>query len=193
MENRNLESILDRAISNEEEAFRFYIDLYDRVQDSEAKDTLLFLAREEEKHKDYLTRYRNGLFTENVLGMNATVSGEIAEHLDKPDIQKDMSSKDIYLVAANRELNSYHFYLNLAEIHPAGEVKDLLARMAGEELKHKEKVKERKSRCRKRSIIGWKKPKKPYKWLNIFLKRRTIPIPCSSAILPLKRCSRLFT
>jgi rubrerythrin len=51
-----------------------------------------------------------------------------------------MTSKDIYLVAANRELNSYHFYLSLAEIHPSGEARDLLHRMAQEELKHKEKM-----------------------------------------------------
>jgi len=110
------------------------------IEDREAKDTLLFLAREENKHKDYLTRYRDGLIPENVLGMDKPINEEIAEHLDKPDIQKDMTSKDIYLVAANRELNSYHFYLGLAGIHPNGEVKDLLLRMADEELKHKEKM-----------------------------------------------------
>jgi rubrerythrin len=140
MENSNLESVLDRAIKNEEEAFLFYMDLCDKVEDREAKDTLRFLAREEEKHKEYLTRYRSGLFKENILGMGAAINNEIAEHLYKPDIEKDMSSKDIYLVAANRELNSYRFYLSLAEIHPAGEVKDLLLKMAAEEMKHKEKM-----------------------------------------------------
>lgn len=140
MENRNFESILDRAISNEEEAFRFYTDLYNKIQEKEAKDTLLFLAREEEKHKDYLLRYRNGLYTQNTLGMDKPINSEIAEHLEKPDIQKDMTSAEIYLVAANRELNSHHFYLGLAQIHPEGDVKDLLLRMAAEELKHKEKM-----------------------------------------------------
>jgi len=140
MKNSDLETVLNQAIKNEEEAFHFYMDLGNKVQDSEAKDTLRFLAREEEKHKDYLIRYCNGLFKENTLGMGVAVNGEIAEHLYKPDIQKDMSSKDIYLVAANRELNSHRFYLGLAEIHPAGEVKDLLLKMATEELKHKEKM-----------------------------------------------------
>jgi rubrerythrin len=140
MENKNLESILDQAISNEEEAFRFYTDLSKTVQDNEVKDTLLFLAREEEKHKDYLSRYRNGLITKDAFAMDKPINEAIAEHLEKPDIQKDMTSKDVYLIAANRELNSYHFYLSLAEIHPTGEVKELLLNMAAEELKHKEKV-----------------------------------------------------
>ena len=140
MEQRSFESILDRAISNEEEAFRFYMDLYDLVQDSEAKDTLLFVAAEEEKHKEYLTHYRKGLFVENGLGPGEPINEALAEHLDKPDIRKNMKSQDVYLVAANRELNSYHFYFGLAQIHPEGEMKDLLLRMAKEEMKHKEKM-----------------------------------------------------
>jgi rubrerythrin len=140
MENKNLESILDRAICNEDAAYSFYMDLANRVEDAEARDTLAFLAKEEEKHKAYLTDYRNGLLKENTLGLDNPINDAIAEHLDKPDLKKDMTSKDIYLVAANRELNSYHFYLSLAEIHPSGEARDLLHRMAQEELKHKEKM-----------------------------------------------------
>jgi rubrerythrin len=51
-----------------------------------------------------------------------------------------MKTKDVYLVAAFREQHSHDFYKGLADLHPAGEVKDLLNRMAKEELKHKEKV-----------------------------------------------------
>lgn len=46
----------------------------------------------------------------------------------------------MYTVAAHRELNSCNFYTALAEIQPAGEVKNMLLRIASEELKHKEKV-----------------------------------------------------
>jgi len=43
-------------------------------------------------------------------------------------------------VAAEREFKAYEFYKKLAEIHPAGETRDILTRMANEELKHKEKM-----------------------------------------------------
>jgi len=43
-------------------------------------------------------------------------------------------------VAAERELKAYNFYTKLAEIHPEGEARDILTRMANEELKHKEKM-----------------------------------------------------
>jgi rubrerythrin len=51
-----------------------------------------------------------------------------------------MGIKDIYLAAADKELNTYNFYNSLAAVEPAGEVKNLLLKMANEELKHKEKV-----------------------------------------------------
>jgi rubrerythrin len=60
--------------------------------------------------------------------------------MEKPDIKKNIKSSEVYLIAANRELNAYNFYKSLADSYPAGDVKDLLNKMASEELKHKEKM-----------------------------------------------------
>jgi rubrerythrin len=46
----------------------------------------------------------------------------------------------VYLVAAHRELQTYNFYKALADLHPDGEAKEMLLKMANQELKHKEKV-----------------------------------------------------
>ena len=51
-----------------------------------------------------------------------------------------MSKKDVFLWAAHKELRSYDFYIALAEIHPEGETKDMIQKIANEELKHKEKM-----------------------------------------------------
>jgi rubrerythrin len=51
-----------------------------------------------------------------------------------------MSSADVFLVAAHRERRSHKFYTELANLHPAGEAKTMLLKMANEELKHKEKM-----------------------------------------------------
>jgi len=140
MENKDLESILDKAIKKEEEAYEFYLNLFNTVSDKEAKDALELLAGEEKKHKEFLVSYKKGKFPASGLRMNEVIDYKIAQHLDMPDIKKDMKSKDVYLVAAHRELNSYNFYNSLAEILPAGDVKGMLLRMASEEMKHKEKV-----------------------------------------------------
>jgi rubrerythrin len=132
------DSIIERAIQNEQEAYDFYTDLARLVEDKEAKDTLLYLAREEKGHKDYLLQYRQSGFSGEV--KKAAVDYKVAEHLTKPDIQKDMNTIDVYLIAANRELNAHHFYMGLAGLHPDGEIRNMLLQMAEEELKHKEKM-----------------------------------------------------
>jgi rubrerythrin len=140
MEHPNFDSILDKAIANEEEARQFYMGLSQKITDKMAKDTLLYLASEEKKHKEYLLRYRQESFAANADKVDDETICKIDEFLKPPDIKSDMESKDVYLLAAARELNSYNLYRGMAAIHPEGEIKRMLLQMANEEMKHKEKV-----------------------------------------------------
>ena len=140
MRNKKHEEIIDLAINREEIAYAFYQDLLMRVSDKTARETLEFLSREEQKHKEFLQRYKAGNYDATGLRMSTVVDYHLAEHLEKPDINKNMGTREIYLVAAYRELNSFNFYTSLAEIQPAGDVKEMLSKIANEELKHKEKV-----------------------------------------------------
>lgn len=134
-----LEDIIGKAIQNEEDARVFYTDLAKKVKDKQAKEALTFMAGEEKKHKEFLVSYREGKHKSS-LQMEDSVDYKVAEHIEKPDIKGDLKSKDVYLIAAHRELNSHNFYNALASCQPAGKVKDMLLTMAKEELKHKEKV-----------------------------------------------------
>ncbi len=140
MENVTLENLIDKAILREEEAFDFYAKLGNTVADPMAKDALKFLADQEKKHKEFLVSYKSGKTGSGALRMTDVIDYKVAQHLDKPDIEKNLDSKDVYLVAAHREMNSYNFYKGLADIQPEGEVKEMLLKMANEEMKHKEKV-----------------------------------------------------
>jgi rubrerythrin len=137
---RKLGDYIDIAIQREEEAQAFYLDLLGRVLDESAKEALRLLASEEKKHKAFLESYRDGGFGDDALRLNKPIDYKVAEHMDKPDIEKNMQSKDVFLVAAHRELNSYNFYMGLAGLHSEGKLKDIFSKMASEELKHKEKV-----------------------------------------------------
>lgn len=140
MDNIKLAEIIDKAIKREEEAFSFYMDLHTVVEDATAKDSLRFLAGEEKKHREFLVAYRDGKIGGNNLRMSEVIDYKIAQYVDAPDVSKDVNTRDIYLIAAHRELNSCNFYNSLADAQPDGEVKDMLQRMANEEMKHKEKV-----------------------------------------------------
>ncbi|HSQ35594.1 MAG TPA: ferritin family protein [Candidatus Binatia bacterium] len=140
MEGQNLQSLIETAVRNEEEARVFYLGLHDLVEDALAKETLKFLAGEELAHKEFLLAYLKGEKKINALPLEEIIDYHIAQYADKPDIKKDMNTSDVYLVAAHREWNSYNFYKSLASLQPAGDVRDMLLNMADQELKHKEKV-----------------------------------------------------
>jgi len=140
MEQRRLGDYIDIAIQREEEAHQFYTDLLGNVRDASAKDALTLLANEEKKHKAFLVSYRDGGFGANALQLSHPIDYKVAEHMDKPDISGDIASKDVYLIAAHRELNSYNFYMGLADLHPAGTLQDTFRKIASEELRHKERV-----------------------------------------------------
>lgn len=140
MEERRLSDFIDIAIQREIEAYEFYQGLRAKVRDKTAQDALDFLAKEEQKHRAFLEDYQAGKLGADALRITQVIDYKIAEHLEKPDLDRNLESKDVYLVAAHREQNSYQFYTALAAIHPDGAVKDMLQRMANEEKRHKEKV-----------------------------------------------------
>ena len=140
MEDKQMQDLINTAIQREEEAYEFYMDILNRVEDQSARDTLEFIAGEEKKHRDFLVAYRDGDYGADALRMNDPVDFKIAEHLEEPKVEDEMRSKDIYLIAAHRELRAYNFYTELANLHPEGELNELLRKVASEELKHKEKM-----------------------------------------------------
>jgi rubrerythrin len=140
METQSLQSLIERAIQNEEEARVFYLGLYSLVEDPQAKETLKFLAGEELGHKEFLQAYLKGEKKITALSIDTPIDYHIAQYAAKPDPKKNMNSSEVYLVAAHREWNSHIFYKSLAALQPAGEVQEMLLQMANQELKHKEKV-----------------------------------------------------
>lgn len=136
----DLRSVVDLAITKEQEAFDFYMDLTKVVADKQARDALEYIAGEEKKHKEFLVGYRDKGTGGAGLKTGTVVDYKIAEHLEAPEPKPGMEQKDVYLIAAHREKNAHEFYLSLAAVHADGEAKNILLKMAEEELKHKEKM-----------------------------------------------------
>ncbi len=133
-------SFLDLAIQREIEAYDFYMDLHDRVSDNTAKEALKWIAGEEKKHKEFLISYKEGKITSATLKLTEVEDQKIAEHVSAPEVKPQMDTKDVYLIAAHRELAAYTFYNEFAKLQTDAETKALITRIANEELKHKEKV-----------------------------------------------------
>jgi rubrerythrin len=132
--------LIDTAIQREEDAYAFYMRIHDKVNDPAARETIVWIAGEEQKHKAFLVRYRSGDFGSGGLRLSDVVYYKIAEHQEEPPVAEDMNSAQVYLVASHREMRSHQFYTALAHAHAAGEAREMLLKMANEELKHKEKM-----------------------------------------------------
>ncbi|MEJ2048106.1 MAG: ferritin family protein [Dehalococcoidia bacterium] len=135
-----VQSILKKAIEKEIESQNLYRDLSQRVTETAAKDAFVQLSKEEKGHEELLRKYQRSEIGTGSLRQTSLLDYKIAEHLDQPELTPDMSLKDTFLLAANREKASHDFYVNLAAAHPEGEVKNILERLATQELKHKRKV-----------------------------------------------------
>ena len=140
MKDLQVSEVLDKAIQKEEEAYLFYMAILDKIEDKSVKEAIEWVANEEQKHKDFLVNYREGRYGSDALRMSDVVHYKIAEHQKEPEIAKDMRREDVFLVASHRELKSYQFYTELADLHPSGDTKEMLLKIANEELKHKEKM-----------------------------------------------------
>ena len=140
MEQKALFEIIDTAIEREEDAYRFYMDLHEKIDDSGVKDTLAWIADEEKQHKAFLVNYRDGKYSMTSLLKRDVTSYHIAESQEEPEIDENMQSQEVFLVAAHREERSHRFYSELADLHAHGETRSMLEKMANEELKHKEKM-----------------------------------------------------
>jgi rubrerythrin len=133
-------TLIDTAIKREEDAYSFYMGIHGKVRDPSVREAIEWIAGEEQKHKAFLVKYRKGDFGASGLRLSDVVYYKIAEHQNEPEVKEDMNSSEVYLVAAHRELRSHQFYTALSNQHAAGEAKNMLLKMANEELKHKEKM-----------------------------------------------------
>jgi len=140
MKDLQVSEVLDKAIQKEEEAYLFYMAILDKIEDKSVKEAIEWVANEEQKHKDFLVNYREGRYGSDALRMSDVVHYKIAEHQKEPEIAKDMRREDVFLVASHRELKFYQLYTELADLHPSGDTKEMLLKIANEELKHKEKM-----------------------------------------------------
>ncbi len=135
-----LKEVLARAITREIESQQLYTELSQKVNHGAAKEAFIELGHQEQGHQKLLERYQRGDIREGALSREQVLDYKITEKLDQPEAGRDMKLPDVFLMAANREKAAHEFYLGLAGIHPAGEIKRLLEDMAIQELGHKHSI-----------------------------------------------------
>ena len=132
-----METIVARAIANEESSASFYRQAAARVSDAVTRDALEGLMRDEVEHKKFIEEFKSGVRT---LPKGHTTGGSLVESLGSPEFTAEMAPADAFLLAAKKEKLAVQFYESWAKLYPQGAEHELLQGLAEVERRHKQKV-----------------------------------------------------
>ncbi|NJE47714.1 rubrerythrin [Thermococcus sp. GR7] len=133
--------VFEIAINSEIRAKEAYEKLASLVKSDIIGDELLFLAKEEDKHREIIERMAEKFTGENVepkkieidiMGEFKVVAEKMAEAISKPDINID----EIYEISMQAELISEKLYKELAGYAATEKTKLLLEMLADMERNH---------------------------------------------------------
>ena len=138
MKNDEFKSIIDFAIENEIEAYEFYRDAAEKIENPELKDVFKDLAKEEMEHRKFLQDF---LVSEaNTINLDAGVDYKVSETIDKPVLSVEMDFSDAIALAIKNEEEAMHMYSSLAEACVDDEEKDLFLGLEEMERMHKTRL-----------------------------------------------------
>lgn len=129
-----LGEILQFAISLEQMAFEFYINLSGRAKTDAMKKVLLDLAEEEKGHKQRLERIIG--IAENV-PTDMLDSKEVAKYIAAVPVPENMTYQDAIRIAINKEHAAMMLYQILAKMTDEKPLREVLELLAVEEAHHK--------------------------------------------------------
>lgn len=130
------DTILDFAISQEEEASMFYLDLAARVKNPGMKSVFEDFAREEQGHKARLETIKAGGAL-HAPGQKVT-DLKIGDYLVDIDPDKDpLDYQNALIIAMKKEKAAFRMYSDMADGVADPGLRELFLSLAQEEAKHK--------------------------------------------------------
>jgi rubrerythrin len=130
-----VDDILDFAIENEIEAYKFYTDLVAKANNPAMKQVLLDFAAEEQNHKKQLEDIKKSK-TFNV-SIEKIADLNIAELTIEVQPTPNMDYKAVLVLAMQKEKKSFQLYTNLAALAQNATTRQLFQHLAQQEAKHK--------------------------------------------------------
>ena len=132
---KTIDDILDFAIENETEAYKFYTGLAAKMDNPTMKQVFLDFAAEEQNHRKLLENAKKGK-TINI-GGDKIADLKIAEYAVDIVPTPDMDYQAALILAMKKEKKAFQLYSDLAAAAKDPTVKKLFASLAQQEAKHK--------------------------------------------------------
>jgi rubrerythrin len=135
----SIDSILNRAIALEEEAYNLYSGAAQATLSDPIRDRLLELAQIEQAHKARLQEVMTGNVRWAIRRSKAEPVADLrlSDHLVGGSLDPDADFQDVLLFAARRERTAHDFYVAMGELVEEPLHRSLFEMLATEELRHK--------------------------------------------------------
>jgi rubrerythrin len=130
----SFEELLDYAIEREEQAYEFYTDMAEKMNDPEICKVFNDFAIDEMMHKQKLRAVKNGTFT---ISPEEVGSLGIAEETKTVMPTADMSYLETLSFAMKKEMDAFRLYSHMAKTMQRAELAEIFELLAQEEAKHK--------------------------------------------------------
>lgn len=138
MTREELTKIIEFAVENEVDAYQFYKDAAERLEDDALKETFQDLAKEELEHKKFLEDFLSSGTAE--INIDETCDYKVAESVDKPTLSMDMSFPDAMALAMKNEEEAMEMYQQLADACVDQKEKDIFLGLMEMEKMHKTRL-----------------------------------------------------
>lgn len=129
------EEILNFAIRNEDESFRFYTGIANTTDKPHMRLIFEKFAIEEKEHKVKLEKIKkDGTFAteqKNIMDL------KISDYISDEELNPEMEYQHALVIAMKHEKKAFQLYTNLAEIAVDDTTRNLFRFLAQEEAKHK--------------------------------------------------------
>ena len=135
----SIDSILNRAIALEEEAYQLYSSAARAAVSDPIRDRLLELAQIELANKARLEEVMSGNVRWAIRRSKAEPVADLrlSDHLVGGSLDPDADFQDVLLFAARRERTAHDFYVAMGELVEEPLHRSLFEMLATEELRHK--------------------------------------------------------
>jgi rubrerythrin len=131
-------AIIARAIDSEIEAYGYYHNVSEKVQDPNMKRIFSELADDEGGHREFLERIMHK--GSNVLSIDETADYRIAETLEVPPLTMDLKPVDGISLAIRKELDAMQMYTRLSQIATDPDERKVFLELAKMEKGHKARL-----------------------------------------------------
>ncbi len=130
----SFEDVMNYAISREQQAYKFYMDLAQKVNNPHLKEEIEKFAAEEKMHEAKL----NDIKARKIVVESEKIEKlGIADWTIEVEPAKDMDYEDLLILAMKREKEAFEFYNTAASMMEDKEMEKIFLMLAQEEANHK--------------------------------------------------------